>query len=123
MSKIKLDWTNKTKEDPFKCIHYGGIVVYHNKLKKILYCTPKYTYFEMSDEKIKTDLRYNNYYENNVKDFDLWTSFLLYDHINDIVNGPFDILYDLNIDNNSYFSFLPLDLIENIIFILTNKIT
>jgi hypothetical protein len=119
MSIVKLEWINKTKENPLKCIHYGGIVIYHNKLNKIIYCTPKYTYFENSN-KIKT-LYYTSHYENNVKDFDLWAKFPIHDFINKIVNGPFDILYDLNIDNNSYFSFLPLDLIKKILFILTNK--
>jgi hypothetical protein len=80
-----------------------------------MYCEPKYTYFEVTNNKIKTDLHYSSYTENHVKDFDLWANFPIHRCISELVTSPFDILYYLNKDNNSYFSILPLDVIKKII--------
>lgn len=118
MSLIKIEWTNKTNEDPYKKIHREGIVVYHNKRKEIIHCHPSYTYFKISKKGIETDLHYSSFTENYVEDFDLWTKFSVNDYINHIVNKPFDVLYDLNMDTNSYFSLVPLDVIKIIILML-----
>jgi len=116
MSKLNLEWFNREQNDPFKRSPYGGgIVVYHNKLKKLVYCEPEFTYFKDSRKGVKTDLHYSSYTENYVKNFNLWTNFPISNYINELVNNPFDILYDLNKDNNSYFSLLPLDVIKKII--------
>lgn len=121
MSKIKLEWFNREQNDPFKRFPcYGGIVIYDNKLKKLIYCEPKFTYFRATKDGIQTDLHYSSYTENYVKDFDLWASFPIHKCISELVTSPFDILYDLNRDYNSYFSLLPLDVIKKIISEITN---
>ena len=120
---MQLQWINKADKDPLKEIHYGGIVVYHNKLKKLVHCTPRYTYFEESSKGIedpplagvKTDLYYTSYEENRVKDFDLWAEFNIQDYINDLVHKPFDILYDLKVNSKSYIKYMPSELIDTIV--------
>ena len=89
--------------------------MYHNQFKKLVHCTPRYTYYDQSAKGIKTDLYYSSYEENRVKDFDLWAEFNVQHYINDIVHKPFDILYDLKSNSKSYISCLPKELVDTII--------